>query len=91
MEKDKLDRVYLTDHMVLIGFGLAAIYWILDSVLYIFLSYDINFFKNLLGFNLNEIWTRLIVSCLFIINDHFWCFDFMTISIEQNQGNILSL
>ncbi len=67
MKKDKLDHVYLTDHMVLIGFGLAAIYWILDAVLYIFLSYDLRFFESLLGFNVDEIWTRLMVSCLFII------------------------
>jgi len=67
MKKDKLDQVYLTDHMVLIGFGLAAIYWILDTVLFVFLSYDLKFFENLLGISVDEIWTRLMVSCLFII------------------------
>ena len=46
-------RVYLTDQFVLTGFALAAIYWILDSVLYIFLSYDIHFFQRVFGVNLN--------------------------------------
>ena len=65
-QKGKI-RVYLTDQFVLTGFGLAAIYWILDSFLYIFLSYDVNLFQRFFGLNLNEIWTRLVVCCLFII------------------------
>jgi len=58
--------VRLTDHMMLIGFSLAVIYWILDSILSIFTSYD-NLFEQLLGVNLDEVWTRLIVLCLFAI------------------------
>ncbi|MBC2713347.1 MAG: hypothetical protein HGJ94_20820 [Desulfosarcina sp.] len=37
--------VRLTDHMMLIGFSLALVYWILDSILSIFTSYD-NLFDN---------------------------------------------
>jgi hypothetical protein len=58
--------VRLTDHMMVIGFTLALIYWILDSFLSIFTSYD-NLFEQLLGVNLDEVWTRLIVLCLFAI------------------------
>ncbi|PIE67667.1 MAG: hypothetical protein CSA23_02515 [Deltaproteobacteria bacterium] len=58
--------VRLTDHMMLIGISLAAIYWILDSLLSIFTRYD-NLFEQLSGVNLNEIWTRIIVLCLFAI------------------------
>jgi two-component system, sensor histidine kinase and response regulator len=66
--KDKVKiRVYITDHMVLVGFGLAAIYWILDSVLYLFLSYDMDFFTRFMGIDISEVWTRLIVCCLFMI------------------------
>ena len=67
MANKNRNRVRLNDQFVMIGFGLAAVYWIIDSVLYIFLSYDINFFQQLLGLSLNEIWTRLIVCCLFVI------------------------
>ncbi len=44
MSDEKKVRVYLTDHMVLFGFALAIFYWILYSVLYVFLSYDVDFF-----------------------------------------------
>jgi len=67
MEKKNKIRVYLTDQFVLTGIALAAIYWVIDSFLYVFLSYDVNFFQRIFGFNLNEIWTRLVVCCLFII------------------------
>ena len=67
MKKDKKIRVYLTDRMVVFGFGLAVVYWILDSVLYMFLSQDVGLFKQLLGIDLDVIWTRGIVSCLFVI------------------------
>ncbi|MEW6673277.1 MAG: response regulator [Thermodesulfobacteriota bacterium] len=67
MKDGRKNRVYLTDQFVLTGFGLAAIYWVLDSFLYLFLSYDANFFKRLTGLDISGIWTRLIVCCLFII------------------------
>ena len=67
MGEEKKVRVYLTDHMVLFGFALAVVYWVLDSILYIFLSYDVDFFYHITGLNLDEIWTRLIVCCLFVI------------------------
>ncbi|MFO7715688.1 adenylate/guanylate cyclase domain-containing protein [Desulfosarcina sp.] len=56
----------LADHMMLIGFCLAVVYWVLDSILSIFTSYD-NWFEQLLGVNLDEVWTRIIVLCLFAI------------------------
>jgi adenylate cyclase len=61
-----VNRTVITDHMVLIGFGLAVIYWLLDSFLSLFLSYD-NFLEKMLGVDLNAIWGRLIVLCLFAI------------------------
>jgi two-component system, sensor histidine kinase and response regulator len=67
METSKKVRVRLTDQMVLLGFALAAIYWVLDSVIYIFLSYDVSFLKQVLGIELEAIWTRVIVTCLFVI------------------------
>ncbi len=58
--------VRLTDHMMLIGFALAVVYWILDSILSIFTSHG-NLLEQLLGINLGEVWTRIIVLCLFAI------------------------
>ncbi len=67
MKSENKVRVRLTDRMVLIGFGLAAVYWILDTFMSLFLSYEMNLFEQLFGINLGEISTRLIVLCLFII------------------------
>ena len=66
-ETTKLSRrSVITDHMVLIGFGLAIIYWLLDSFLSIFLSYD-HFLEKILGVELDNIWGRIIVLCMFAI------------------------
>lgn len=61
-----LNRTVVTDHMVLIGFGLAVVYWLLDSFLALFLSYD-NFLEKMLGVQLDNVWGRIIVICLFAI------------------------
>jgi PAS domain S-box-containing protein len=59
--------VHLWDQMVLVGFGLALFYTVFDSVLYIFLSYDVDFFGRLFGPDISEIWARLTIVCLFVI------------------------
>ena len=67
MKRQDVKRVRLTDKMVLIGLGLAAVYWFLDTFIYIFMSYDVRFFHGFFGFKLSDIWTRIIVCCLFVI------------------------
>jgi PAS domain S-box-containing protein len=59
--------VHFWDQMVLIGIGLALFYTVFDSVLYIFLAYDVDFFDRLFGPDIGEIWTRITIVCLFII------------------------
>ena len=66
MKENKKIRVQLWDQMVLIGFGLALFYAVFDSVLYIFLSYDVDFFQRLLGAE-GAIWSRIAIVCLFVI------------------------
>jgi two-component system sensor histidine kinase/response regulator len=60
-------RVHFWDQMVLIGFGLAVFYTVFDSVLYIFLAYDVNFFARLFGPDISQIWSRLTILSLFIL------------------------
>ena len=67
MKAKKKVQVHLWDQMVLIGFGLALFYTVFDSVLYIFLSYDVDFFQRLLGPDISAIWSRIAILCLFII------------------------
>lgn len=64
--KESSRRSIVADHMVLIGFGLAVVYWLLDSFLSLFLSYD-NFLEKIVGVELDNIWGRIIVLCLFAI------------------------
>ena len=66
MKKKKKIQVHIWDQMVLIGFGLALFYTVFDSVLYIFLSYDVDFFQRLLGAE-GAIWSRIAILCLFVI------------------------
>jgi len=66
MKENKKIRVHLWDQMVLIAVGLALFYAVFDSVLYIFLSYDVDFFQRLLGAE-GAIWSRITILCLFVI------------------------
>jgi two-component system sensor histidine kinase/response regulator len=63
----KYNKVHFWDQMVLIGIGLALFYTVFDSILYIFLSYNVDFFERLFGPDISEIWTRLTIVCLFVI------------------------
>ena len=59
--------VRLTDKMVLIGLAMGAAYWIIETVLCVFMGYQIGFFERLLGPDLNGLSTRIVVICLFLI------------------------
>jgi PAS domain S-box-containing protein len=60
------------DSMVVTGIGLAAFYWVCESFMFFFLDPEANFIQHLLGPNIFETWTRLLVLCLFIIfGSHF--------------------
>jgi hypothetical protein len=63
----KRNRVYLTDKMVLFGILIGAVYWIIDCVLYCFQSYNDNFTVNLFNPTFDELSTRVVVLCLFLI------------------------
>jgi two-component system cell cycle sensor histidine kinase/response regulator CckA len=64
--KNKLN-ISIMDSMVVTGLGLAGFYWILESFMYFFLDPEANFFQHLLGPDMFQTWTRLLVLCLFII------------------------
>ena len=67
MNEERNIRVRFTDKMVLIGCTIAVLYWVLDSFVSIFLSSEGPWLQRILGSDMNEIWTRLIVLCLFVI------------------------
>jgi two-component system, cell cycle sensor histidine kinase and response regulator CckA len=53
--------------VVVTGIALAAIYWVCESFMYFFLRPEANFIQHLLGPDRFEIFTRLLVLCLFAI------------------------
>ena len=53
--------------MVFIGCGLAAIYWILESVMSTLQNEGTSFINHLIGYNTDEIFARLMVLCFFLI------------------------
>jgi len=60
-------RINLADQMVLIGIFLAFLYWGLESFLNVFSPEEVNFYREIFGPNVSEMWMRLIVICLFMI------------------------
>ena len=53
--------------MVVTGIGLAGFYWVCESFMYFFLEPEANFIQHVLGPDMFQTWTRLMVLCLFLI------------------------
>ena len=60
-------RVELADSMVLIAVGLAAAYWVLESIYNLFIGGNQDFVSQILGLDINIVWPRVFVLCLFVI------------------------
>jgi PAS domain S-box-containing protein len=67
MKKKRKHGVNMMDSMVVTGLGLASFYWVCESFMYFFLDPEANFFQHLLGPDIFQTWTRLLVLCLFVI------------------------
>ena len=57
----------MADQMVLFGIFMAFLYWGLESFMNVFSPEEINFYRQIFGPNVSDIWMRLIVICLFMI------------------------
>ena len=53
--------------LVLVGIGLGALYWFIDSLLMVFLTEDLNLFNHLLSPDLAAVYRRLVVLCLMVL------------------------
>ncbi len=67
IQKYTYKQVRIWDQMVLIGIGLAAIYWMLDSFMLMIDTGNFNFLSYCSEQVWTRGWTRLVVLCLFII------------------------
>jgi two-component system cell cycle sensor histidine kinase/response regulator CckA len=55
------------DSILVTGITLAAVYWVCESFMFFFMRPEANFIQHLLGPDRFEIFTRLLVLCLFAI------------------------
>lgn len=60
-------RTRFLDSVIITGIGIAAIYWILESFMFFFLSPEANIVHHLLGEDMFETLTRVLVLCMFVI------------------------
>lgn len=67
MRKKTKNRTIFLDSILITGIGIAAIYWILESFMFFFLSPDANIIHHLLGNDMFETLTRVLVLCMFVI------------------------
>lgn len=67
MSEPARTSVRLTDRMVLIALGIGAAYWIIECLLFVFMSYKISFLGRLFGPDLDGLSTRIVVICLLLI------------------------
>ena len=65
-KKTKKHTVFL-DSILITGIGIASIYWILESFMFFFLSPEANIVHHLLGEDMFETLTRVLVLCMFLI------------------------
>ena len=67
MKGNTKKRTSFLDSIVITGIGIAAIYWILESFMFFFLSPEANIVHHVLGEDMFETLTRVLVLCMFVI------------------------
>jgi len=63
--RNKHDRVM--NSILIAGIGISCFYWVCESFMFFFLAPEANFIQHLLGPDMFNTWTRLLVLCLFAI------------------------
>lgn len=66
MKKKSTNHISISEHLISLGIGLAALYWIIESFLDAFLFHKGTLSERILGPDLNEIWMRLVVASIVI-------------------------
>jgi two-component system cell cycle sensor histidine kinase/response regulator CckA len=67
MDGRRVKLTAVTESMFFASIGIAMIYWVCESFMYFFLAPEANFIHHILGPNLFETWTRVLVLCLFVL------------------------
>jgi len=66
--KDKRNKQVYLSHagFVLIGIGLGAVFWILESAVHVIVFHDMGFFEQVLNPETHEAWMRLTIVGMFV-------------------------
>ena len=67
MQAKRKASSFLDDTMLFFGVGLAIVYWLLDSMLQFLLIGEGTFTNSFIGTDINDIATRLLALCFFMI------------------------
>jgi signal transduction histidine kinase len=65
--KDKKTYSYPTDHMLTVGLGLSIFYWLCEFFISMLSTHHGNTLVQLFGKSIDDVWTRIVVLCLFMI------------------------
>jgi len=67
MKAESKSSTVVAEPLLLIALGLGALYWIVDTFMFVLASNEANFLNPLLGLGTQQVWQRLIVLCFFVI------------------------
>ena len=56
-----------SEEIIIITIGIAIVYWIIDSIFWVFAGVELGFFRHIFRPDLGEMGARIIVVCLFAI------------------------
>ena len=56
-----------SEEIIVITIGIAIVYWIIDSIFWVFAGVELGFFSHIFRPDLGEMGARIIVVCLFAI------------------------
>ena len=66
MKQTGTNRIRFTDKMILIGIGLGALFWILESVMHVLVFHTGNLISEICTSDPNELWMRFLVVSILI-------------------------
>lgn len=66
MSRQKKKSIF-SEEIILITIGIAIVYWIIDSIFWVFADVGLGFYSHIFRPDLGELGARVIVVCLFAI------------------------
>ena len=66
MKNQNTSRMSMADKPILVGIGLAALYWILEAAIHVFIFHEGTLIKQILSPGPHELWMRSIAMCIVI-------------------------